>query len=171
MRDRLRTFYRYLDRWSDPRTWLNEEVPGDGDSVYVPDGQAILVDESSPMLKLVVVDGVMVFDQNSEKFGGSTHRLSSSSDVNANTPGANEVERERRGEPSLTKRKPLTFDATWFWVHGGTVEIGTKYLPYEKNDLVITMHGDKWKTVELPYVGAKMLAVSNVGNLGSDIAE
>ena len=34
----------------------------EGDSVFVPDGQAILVDESTPELKLVVVDGVMVFD-------------------------------------------------------------------------------------------------------------
>jgi hypothetical protein len=51
---------RYLDKWSDPRTWVNEEMPVADGSVFVPDGQALLVDFSPPPLKLVVVDGIMV---------------------------------------------------------------------------------------------------------------
>ena len=46
--DRLRVFYRYLDKWSDPRNWLNEERPVEGDSAWVPDGQAIMVDVNVP---------------------------------------------------------------------------------------------------------------------------
>ena len=82
--DRLRIFYRYLDKWSDPANWLNEEKPRKGDSAWVPDGQAIMVDESVPELGLTYVAGVMVFDN--------------------------------------TKPR-LTYDSTWFWVHGGTLEI------------------------------------------------
>ena len=29
------------------------------------------------------------------------------------------------------------------------------------------MHGDRWDTIELPFVGAKCLVVSNEGGLGS----
>jgi len=126
--DRLRIFYRYLDKWSDPANWLNEELPRRGDSAWVPEGQAILVDQSVPQLGLTYVAGVMVFDN--------------------------------------TKPR-LTYDSTWFWVHGGTLEIGTDLIPYE-NEVVLTLHGDKYRTVELPYIGQKMVVVTNQGNLGGD---
>jgi hypothetical protein len=35
-------WYRYLDRWSAPSTWLNNEPPVDGDFVVVPYGQAVV---------------------------------------------------------------------------------------------------------------------------------
>ena len=56
-------FWRFLDRWSHLTTWLNNEPPGDGDSVVVPEGQSILVDVSTPVLFLVLVQGTMIFDK------------------------------------------------------------------------------------------------------------
>ena len=53
--DTTSTYFSYLDRWSELTTWLNNEPPGDGDTVIVPRGQAILVDMSPPRLKLVLV--------------------------------------------------------------------------------------------------------------------
>ena len=36
-----------IDRWSNKFSWLHSEPPVDGDSVVVPEGQAILLDEDS----------------------------------------------------------------------------------------------------------------------------
>ena len=55
-------YFSYLDRWSHLTTWLNNESPGDGDTVVVPKGQAILVDVSPPRLFLVLIMGEMTFD-------------------------------------------------------------------------------------------------------------
>ena len=60
--DSTSTYFSYLDKWSELTTWLNNEPPGDGDTVIVPAGQAILVDVSPPRLFLVLVQGEMVFD-------------------------------------------------------------------------------------------------------------
>ena len=56
----------------------------------------------------------------------------------------------------------LTLDATYFWVNGGTFEIGTEQAPFTQN-ATITLHGDRYSTVELPYIGSKCLAVDGVG--------
>jgi G8 domain len=60
--DTSSTYFSYLDKWSSLTTWFNNEPPGDGDSVIVPVGQAILVDVSPPRLFLVLVQGEMRFD-------------------------------------------------------------------------------------------------------------
>lgn len=60
--DSTTTYFSYLDKWSELTTWLNDEAPGEGDTVIVPAGQAILVDISPPRLFLVLVQGEMVFD-------------------------------------------------------------------------------------------------------------
>eukprot|EP00931_Biecheleriopsis_adriatica_P097950 TRINITY_DN7183_c0_g1_i1.p1 TRINITY_DN7183_c0_g1~~TRINITY_DN7183_c0_g1_i1.p1 ORF type:complete len:7010 (+),score=1122.12 TRINITY_DN7183_c0_g1_i1:2657-21031(+) len=54
--------WRYLDRWSELDTWANQEAPIDGGYVSIPDGQAILLDEDTPVLLLLSVEGVLVFD-------------------------------------------------------------------------------------------------------------
>jgi hypothetical protein len=61
--DTTTTFFSYLDRWSARNTWLDDEPPGEGDTVVVPAGQAVLVDVSPPPLFLVMVLGRMVFDK------------------------------------------------------------------------------------------------------------
>jgi hypothetical protein len=60
--DSTTVYFSYLDKWSTTSTWLLDEPPGDGDSVIVPRGQAVLVDVPSPKLFLVLVQGEMVFD-------------------------------------------------------------------------------------------------------------
>jgi hypothetical protein len=51
------TPYSYIDRWSDTETWGGEAVPREGDSVYVPKGMTLLVDQSTPVLNTVIVEG------------------------------------------------------------------------------------------------------------------
>ena len=127
------TTFRYIDKWSDVRSWLDSEPPFDGDSVIVPEGQAILLDVNSPKLFLVVVSGILEFD-----------------------------------------RKDLTFNATYIWVAGGSFSVGTEDDPFLQR-ATITLHGDRWYTIELPFIGSKMLAVTNLGGLhtgvgGADLA-
>jgi hypothetical protein len=117
--------FRYLDRWSQRNTWLNDEPPIEGDSVIVPEGQAILMDVSPPQLFLVQIFGMLVFD-----------------------------------------RKDLTLDATYIIIHGGTMEVGTEAEPFEHN-AVITLHGDRRDTIELPFFGAKVLAVADKGGMSN----
>ena len=61
------TTYRYLDKWSELTTWLNEEPPIEGDSVVVPNDQAIVVDIPLPRLFLVIVQGFLMFDPNAKE--------------------------------------------------------------------------------------------------------
>jgi hypothetical protein len=56
--------YRYLDRWSDLNTWLNDEPPVEGDTVVIPSDQAIIIDVPLPRLFLVLIQGFLMFDPN-----------------------------------------------------------------------------------------------------------
>jgi hypothetical protein len=58
----------------------------------------------------------------------------------------------------------LMQDATYIWVAGGSFSVGTETQPFT-HQATITLHGDRWKTVELPFIGAKVLAVTNRGGL------
>ena len=118
--DASRVFFRYLDRWSALTTWQYGEPPGAGDSVVVPEGQAILVDVNPPKLNLVLVQGDLVF--------------------------ADEAD--------------LSFNASYIYVQGGRFEVGSEATPFT-HKLVITLHGDRFTSVEIPDIGAKVLAVSN----------
>ena len=67
----------------------------------------------------------------------------------------------------------LTFDATYIYVYGGTFTAGTEDKPF-LNRLTITLHGDRYNTVEIPNVGAKCLAVMSVSCVtvyGASLAE
>lgn len=55
--------FRYLDRWSLVNTWQDDEPPVDGDSVVIPPDQVVLMDISPPKLKLLLVQGQLVFDR------------------------------------------------------------------------------------------------------------
>ena len=113
--------YRYLDRWSQVNTWLNDEPPVTGDSVVIPEDQTILMDVSPPRLNWLQVNGMLVFD-----------------------------------------RKNLNLDATYILVYGGILEVGTEDEPFEQ-EATITLHGDRRETIELPFVGNKVLAVADKG--------
>ena len=53
--------FLYIDRWSSESTWGGEAPPREGDSVYIPPGQVLLVDESPPKLYLILVEGTIIF--------------------------------------------------------------------------------------------------------------
>jgi hypothetical protein len=116
--------FQYIDFWSDPQSWVNSDFPVDGDSVQVPEGQAILLDRNSPQLFLLLIQGHLEFD-----------------------------------------RRDLILEATYIWIAGGHLRVGTEERPFLQNAL-IQMHGDRWKTIELPFIGSKMIAVTNRGGLG-----
>ncbi|CAJ1425211.1 unnamed protein product, partial [Effrenium voratum] len=113
------TRFRYLDRWSQLDTWANQEPPIADALVSIPDGQAIMLDEDTPVLLILTVEGILVFDN-----------------------------------------KDIHLQATYIWVKGGTMEIGTEEKPFFHRAL-ITLHGQKYETIRLPVIGGKVLAVSN----------
>lgn len=57
-------------------------------------------------------------------------------------------------------RKDLALDANYILIKGGRFEVGTEAEPFTHN-AVITLHGDRYESVEIPHAGAKVLAVSN----------
>lgn len=56
----------YAYRWSDPLTWGGDLPPVDGDTVYVPKGMILLVDQSTPNLYTIIVEGSIIFSDESE---------------------------------------------------------------------------------------------------------
>jgi len=55
------TAYFYVDLWSSVNTWDGIVPPRDGDSVYIPPGQNVLVDISPNLLNAVVIEGGLFF--------------------------------------------------------------------------------------------------------------
>lgn len=59
--------FRYVMRWSDPRTWGTDLPPIDDDLVYVPPGMHLLVDETTPILEGIIVEnGTIEFADESD---------------------------------------------------------------------------------------------------------
>eukprot|EP00761_Pharyngomonas_kirbyi_P010107 gb/GECH01010125.1/.p1 GENE.gb/GECH01010125.1/~~gb/GECH01010125.1/.p1 ORF type:complete len:3495 (+),score=610.83 gb/GECH01010125.1/:1-10485(+) len=54
--------FTYIDRWSAQTTWGNSNPPREGESVYIPPGQTILLDVSPPKLVFIVIEGTLIFD-------------------------------------------------------------------------------------------------------------
>jgi len=114
--------FLYVDKWSALTSWLNQEPPLEGDLVYIPDGQVILLDINTPILTALIIEGALYFD----------------------------------------RTKNLTLDASYIFINGGLLQVGTAEDPFE-NHATITLHGDRYKTIELPHIGAKVLAVATKG--------
>lgn len=56
----------YAYRWSDPLTWGGDLPPVDGDTVYVPVGMILLVDQTTPNLYTIIVEGSIIFADESD---------------------------------------------------------------------------------------------------------
>lgn len=57
--------FRYVNRWSEPKTWGGDFAPVDGDLISIPKGLHLLVDiDSTPILSAVVVEGSLIFPSN-----------------------------------------------------------------------------------------------------------
>ena len=53
--------FEYLDLWSSPFSWgVSEQKPVDGDFVVVPEGQRIVLDEESAVLKMLLIKGLNI---------------------------------------------------------------------------------------------------------------
>lgn len=57
----MRDLFCYADFWSHPNTWGGETSPRTGENVYVPKGMVLVVDESTPVLENVIVEGKILF--------------------------------------------------------------------------------------------------------------
>ena len=56
------TFY-YIDRWSSIWTWGGTGTPQEGELIVITEGQTILLDSSTPVLKMLLIDGGnLIFD-------------------------------------------------------------------------------------------------------------
>jgi len=51
----------YGYKWSEDDTWGGDFAPIQGDTVYVPEGMVLVVDQSTPQLQLILVEGTIVF--------------------------------------------------------------------------------------------------------------
>jgi len=51
------TDYWYVDVWSSNFTWGGEAPPGEGEFVVIPPGQLLLLDQSTPVLKMLLIQG------------------------------------------------------------------------------------------------------------------
>ena len=58
--------FRYVQLWSAASTWNTKFAPVAGESVVVPSNLALLVDEPVPRLKLVLVEGTLIFPSNTD---------------------------------------------------------------------------------------------------------
>ena len=114
--------FQYIDNWSALTSWKNQEQPIDGDAVWVPDGQVILLDEPTPNLAFLLIEGSLILDRS----------------------------------------KDLSIDSNFIFILGGYFEVGTADEPFEKN-VVITIHGDRYTSIELPFIGTKFIGVSEKG--------
>jgi hypothetical protein len=59
--------YRYVSLFSETTTWGGDIPPLDGESVHIPSGLHLLFDmDSSPMLNLVLIEGSLMFEPNTD---------------------------------------------------------------------------------------------------------
>jgi hypothetical protein len=114
--------FLYIDRWSELTSWLNQEPPVEGDIVWIPDGQVILLDVFTPILSVLYIEGALYFDSTQD----------------------------------------VSLDAQYVFIYGGLMQIGTAEVPHEKS-VTITLHGDRYTSIELPLIGVKCLAVASKG--------
>ena len=54
--------YRYADFWSSPTTWGGKQPPIAGDLVHIPIGKTVILDVSTPILSVMIVEGKLEFD-------------------------------------------------------------------------------------------------------------
>ena len=53
--------FEYIDLWSSRFTWGDEDLPAQGESVYIRTGQTVFLDVSPPELNLLLIEGTLVF--------------------------------------------------------------------------------------------------------------
>ena len=54
--------FTYAERWSDENTWGGEVPPRAGETVYVPAGMNLLIDQATPLLQAILVEGALIVE-------------------------------------------------------------------------------------------------------------
>ena len=54
--------FDYIERWSSSTTWGGLPPPADGESVWIPAGMKVLLDVPTAKLDLVVIVGLLMFE-------------------------------------------------------------------------------------------------------------
>ena len=49
--------FEYIDLWSSPYTWGGGPLPMEGDFVVIKEGQTVLLDTDTPVLKMLLIQG------------------------------------------------------------------------------------------------------------------
>ena len=49
--------FEYIDQWSSPWTWGGGPLPIEGDLVVIREGQTVLLDTDTPVLKMLLIQG------------------------------------------------------------------------------------------------------------------
>jgi hypothetical protein len=109
------TTFEYINLWSSPQTWSGSQLPSEGDTIFIPAGQTVVMDVSPPRLYFLVIQGHLTF-----------------------------------------ARTDLTLDASYIFIMGGSLTIGTEDDPFLQH-ATITLHGSP-VSKELPVYGAKVIA-------------
>ena len=56
--------FQYIDLWSSNFTWGETSKPEEGDFVVIPSDMTVLLDESTPVLKFILIQGgKLIFDE------------------------------------------------------------------------------------------------------------
>lgn len=66
------------------------------------------------------------------------------------------------GDLYFDRSKDVSIDSYYIFILGGYFEVGTEEEPFERN-AVITLHGDRYNSIEIPMIGSKTLAVAARG--------
>lgn len=57
-----KVLFVYMDRWSAHTSWRGGQLPVDGDFVWIPSGQSIALDQDTPNLLFLLVQGALYLD-------------------------------------------------------------------------------------------------------------
>eukprot|EP00898_Chlorokybus_atmophyticus_P004648 jgi/Chlat1/5184/Chrsp33S05041 len=120
--------YRYIDRWSAPSTWGGEAPPGEGDSVYVPAGQNILLDMSPPRMVLLLIEGRMEFEDTQDLELQASYVFVNTGELmvgSEDTPFQHKATITLYGEYETTPQLPV-YGAKHIAVRSGTLDLHGK---------------------------------------------
>lgn len=53
--------YYFVDYWSNPFTWSNKPLPVEGDVVVISAKLQVMLDQNTPILNTLVIDGGLLF--------------------------------------------------------------------------------------------------------------
>ncbi|XP_071793632.1 fibrocystin-L-like isoform X1 [Asterias amurensis] len=123
-------FY-YIDVWSSRYTWGNQDPPIEGDFVIVPAGQTLLLDVTTPILKMLLIQGgTLMFDEADIELHAENILIVDGGALQVGTeeePFQHEATIMMHGHVR-SQELPL-FGAKTLAVRNGTLDLHGKYVP------------------------------------------